>query len=260
MGCVGGNGTIAANDCRKRPVREIVGITADLCKLLSARRNAIKPRYEELVADFQLAHDHEPTTSEQFSLSQRAAFDTREARPEPSSPAQQRAHWRNHATTYLGGQAKLDAMLADTLTARERPGVEITPDWIQSQAAAVIETISKSHARPGNETTCSPKLKEVCAQKEQPSILGSRSPSPTPHSKNPTAFRVRDQRIDAFTQRKCSTCPKTRTCLPNRVSGSPARTTARSASVRSNLPAKPHIRFRRIRREVASLRRLGPRF
>lgn len=145
-GCDGGNGTIAANDCRKRPVREIVGIPADLCKLLSARRNAIKPRYEELVADFQLAHDHEPTTSEQFSLSQRAAFDTREARPEPSSPAQQRAHWRNHATTYLCGQAKLDAMLADTLTARERPGVEITPGRIQSQAAAVIETISKSRS------------------------------------------------------------------------------------------------------------------
>ncbi|BBX57560.1 TrwC relaxase [Mycobacterium shottsii] len=141
-----GAGGAGAIGCRKRPVREIVGIPADLCKLLSARRNAIKPRYEEFVADFQLAHDHEPTTSEQFSLSQRAAFDTREARPEPSSPAQQRAHWRNHAATYLGGQAKLDAMLADTLTARERPGVEITPDWIQSQAAAVIETISKSRS------------------------------------------------------------------------------------------------------------------
>nr|MBC9863854.1 hypothetical protein [Mycobacterium pseudoshottsii] len=35
------------------------------------------------------------------------------------------------------------------------------------------------------------------AQKEQPSILGSRSPSPTPHSKSPKAFRVRDQRIKA---------------------------------------------------------------
>ncbi|GJP27638.1 hypothetical protein NJB18091_03890 [Mycobacterium marinum] len=68
MGCDGGNGTIAANDCRKRPVREIVGIPADLCKLPSSRRNAIKPRYEELVADFQLAHDHEPTTSEQLSV------------------------------------------------------------------------------------------------------------------------------------------------------------------------------------------------
>ncbi|WP_255032685.1 hypothetical protein [Mycobacterium marinum] len=37
-------------------------------------------------------------------------------------------------------------MLADTLTARERPGVEITPGRIQSQAAAVIETISKSRS------------------------------------------------------------------------------------------------------------------
>ncbi|MEK1258387.1 hypothetical protein OSJ30_24745, partial [Mycobacterium ulcerans] len=61
---VGEAGTIG---CRNRPVRGIVGIPADLCKLPSSRRNAIKPRYEELVAYFQLAHDHKPTTSEQFS-------------------------------------------------------------------------------------------------------------------------------------------------------------------------------------------------
>lgn len=84
----GGAGPIG---CRKRPVREIVRITADLCKLPSSRRNPIKPRYEELVADFQLAHDHEPTTSEHFPFSSvrlptAAKLDQNQARQPNNAP------------------------------------------------------------------------------------------------------------------------------------------------------------------------------
>ncbi|MEC4765144.1 hypothetical protein VT930_18865 [Mycobacterium sherrisii] len=35
-------------------------------------------------------------------------------------------------------------MLADVLTAGEHQAPVVTPDWIQAQAAAVIETVSKS--------------------------------------------------------------------------------------------------------------------
>jgi conjugative relaxase-like TrwC/TraI family protein len=130
----------------KRPVREISGISPDLCKLLSSRRNAIKPRYDELTNHFQLKHGREPTTSESFALSRRAALETRQPRHEPRSPAQQRAHWRDQATEQLGGQAKLNAMLGDALTARHRPPPPITPEWIQAQAAAVIETVAASRS------------------------------------------------------------------------------------------------------------------
>jgi conjugative relaxase-like TrwC/TraI family protein len=136
----------AGTEPGKRPVREIAGVPADLCKLLSSRRGAIKPRYDELAKHFQLEYSREPTTSESFALSRRAALETREARHEPRSPAQQRAHWRDQATEQLGGQAKLNAMLEDALTARHPPPPPITPEWIQAQAAAVIETVAKSRS------------------------------------------------------------------------------------------------------------------
>lgn len=86
-----GAGEAGTIGCRNRPVRGIVGIPADLCKLPSSRRNAIKPRYEELVADFQLAHDHEPTTSEHFPfssvrLSTPAKLDQNQARQPNNAP------------------------------------------------------------------------------------------------------------------------------------------------------------------------------
>lgn len=135
-----------AAGCRKRPVREIVGVPANLCAELSSRRNTIKPRHEELTTRFELEHGYAPTTSEDFLLSERAAFETREARPKPCSPAQQRARWRSQAAAHLGGQAELNAMLADALTARKQQTPLITTEWIQAQAAAVIETISKSRS------------------------------------------------------------------------------------------------------------------
>ncbi|SPM41918.1 hypothetical protein MNAB215_4135 [Mycobacterium numidiamassiliense] len=136
----------AATERGRRPVREITGISADLCKLLSSRRNKIKPRYDELATRFQLEHDREPTQSEEFDLSQRAAFETRGARPRPCSQAQSRSRWRSQATAHLGGQANLDAMLAEVLTKAEQQTSLITPEWIQEQATAVIETVSKSRA------------------------------------------------------------------------------------------------------------------
>jgi conjugative relaxase-like TrwC/TraI family protein len=136
----------AATEHGRRTVREITGISADLCKLLSSRRNKIKPLYDELVAGFQLEHDREPTTSEESALSQRAAFETRGAKPKPCPQAQQRVRWRSQAIACLGGQAELDAMLAEALTAREQRTPLITPEWIQAQAAAVIETVSNSNS------------------------------------------------------------------------------------------------------------------
>lgn len=135
----------AATERGRRTVREITGLSVDLCKLLSTRRSKIKPRYDELVAGFQLEHHRDPTQSEDFDLSQRAAFETREARPKPCPLTQQRARWRSQAVACLGGQAKLDATLAEALTAAEpKRTLLITPEWIQEQAAAVIETVSKS--------------------------------------------------------------------------------------------------------------------
>lgn len=135
-----------ATEHGRRTVREIAAVSADLRKLLSTRRNKIKPRYDELVAGFQLEHDRDPTTSEESGLSQRAAFETHEAKPKPCSQAQQRTRWRSQAIACLGGQAKLDAMLAEALTPREQQTPLITPEWIQAQAAAVIETISNSRS------------------------------------------------------------------------------------------------------------------
>jgi hypothetical protein len=130
----------------KRTVREIAGVSADLRELMSSRRGTIKHRHAELAKHFQLKHGREPTTREAFALSQRAALETRQRKHEPRSLAQQRAQWCDQATEQLGGQAKLTAMLGRVLAARRQLPPQVTRDWIQAQAAAVIETVAESRS------------------------------------------------------------------------------------------------------------------
>ncbi len=130
----------------KRPVREIIGVPASLNELMSSRSAAIKDRYIELAKQFQRDHGREPTTPEAIALSQRATLETRQAKHEPRSHAEQRHQWHTQAIEHLGGETALGSMLANVFSGREQTRPEVTAEWIDEQAAAVIKVVSEARS------------------------------------------------------------------------------------------------------------------
>ncbi|MBE1875046.1 relaxase domain-containing protein [Myceligenerans sp. TRM 65318] len=122
----------------KRPVREIVGVDAELCEAWSARRVAVVARQRELTIEFEAVHGRPPSKSEAYGLAQQANLETREAKHEPRSLAEQRATWRSQAVALLGEQGvrnMLDNVLgADAPAPREA----VTTKWVENVAARVV--------------------------------------------------------------------------------------------------------------------------
>lgn len=136
-----------ATERGKRPVREIVGIPVELNECFSKRRGMIEARYAELSKKFQADHGREPTTGEAIALSQQATLETRQAKHEPRSWAEQRDQWRSQAIETVGGPDKLQAVLGRVLSGRATPVAEADADWIAKVADEVIEIVSESRAR-----------------------------------------------------------------------------------------------------------------
>ena len=131
----------------KRPVREIIGIPDELLALWSTRRSAIEHRVGQLAKDFQTQHHREPTAVELLALSQQATLETRHAKHEPRSLAEQRQQWRTEAVGVLGSYRDLDALIASlTGNALSRSVPTVTGEWVQQRAAAVIATVSAGRA------------------------------------------------------------------------------------------------------------------
>jgi conjugative relaxase-like TrwC/TraI family protein len=91
----------------KRPVREIVGMSEELIDLWSSRRAAIEHRVGQLAKDFQSVHAREPSAVEMLALSQQATLETRQAKHEPRSLAEQRHVWRSEAIGTQGSRSDL---------------------------------------------------------------------------------------------------------------------------------------------------------
>ncbi|QFS91929.1 ATP-dependent RecD-like DNA helicase [Mycobacterium sp. THAF192] len=130
----------------KRPVREIVGMSVELMMRWSSRGIAIKARTAELAKQFQHDHGREPTTIESLALAQQATLESREAKHEPRSFAEQRATWRNQAIEVLGHDG-LNRMLATVLAPRRAQKTpEITAEWVASRAVALVATVAETRA------------------------------------------------------------------------------------------------------------------
>jgi conjugative relaxase-like TrwC/TraI family protein len=139
--------TFAAADTKpgKRPVREIVGVPAELIELWSSRRSAIEHRVGQLAKAFQTAHGREPTVTEMLALSQQASLETRQTKHEPRSLAEQRHTWRTEALEILGSQRQLSHLIADiTSHTAPRHRRAITDNWLREQAATVIRTVAET--------------------------------------------------------------------------------------------------------------------
>jgi conjugative relaxase-like TrwC/TraI family protein len=138
----------ASTDRSKRPVREIDGMDERLAERWSSRSAAIKLRTAELARTFQADHGREPTAIEAISLAQQATLETRAAKHEPVSHADQRSGWRAEAIEILGSQKALSELVS-SITAHT--AAEATTDfdhaWVRETAERSLDIVSRKRSR-----------------------------------------------------------------------------------------------------------------
>jgi conjugative relaxase-like TrwC/TraI family protein len=128
-------------DPGKRPVREIVGVDRALNERWSTRRVLIKDRQGVLASRFQRDHGRPPTPVEALQLAQQATLETRDAKHEPRSLAEQRAAWHTQAAEALGGPDAVRAMISKTLNPISITSPHVDADWVSVTAEKVLEAV-----------------------------------------------------------------------------------------------------------------------
>jgi conjugative relaxase-like TrwC/TraI family protein len=130
-------------DPAKRPVREIVGVDPALNQRWSSRRILITGRQGELAAQFQRDHGRPPTPVEALHLAQQATLETRDAKHEPRSLAQQRAAWHAEAVETLGGPDAVQAMINKTLNPISIKSPAVSAQWVTATAEKVLAAVEE---------------------------------------------------------------------------------------------------------------------
>ncbi len=125
-------------DPGKRPIREIVGVDPGLNQRWSTRRACIDARRGELAVQFQADHGRPPTPVEALHLAQQATLETRDAKHEPRSEAEQRRVWMAEAAEVLGGRRAVDAMVAATLAPTVAPVQRADASWVAETADHIV--------------------------------------------------------------------------------------------------------------------------
>jgi conjugative relaxase-like TrwC/TraI family protein len=136
----------SGTDPGKRPIREIVGVDPRLNQRWSTRRAHINTRRGELAIQFQNDHGRPPTPVEALHLAQQATLETRDAKHEPRSLAEQRTTWLNEAAAVLGGCGAVAAMVQTALT--PAPGTAAIADarWVAKTADHVLAVMEESRS------------------------------------------------------------------------------------------------------------------
>jgi DNA primase catalytic core len=130
-------------DARKRPVREIDGVDPALNERWSARRVSIQARRGQLAGEFQRRHGRPPTPVESIQLAQQATLETRDAKHEPRTLAEQRRAWHAQAVEVLGGNRRVRAMLDQALAPDPIPALAADPEWLHTTAGRVLAVVEQ---------------------------------------------------------------------------------------------------------------------
>jgi conjugative relaxase-like TrwC/TraI family protein len=133
-------------DPGKRPIREIVGVDPRLNQRWSARRAHINVRRGELAIQFQHDHGRPPTPVEALQLAQQATLETRDAKHEPRSFAEQRTTWMREAAAVLGGRSAVASMVATALTPAAEPPRRADADWVAVTAERVLAAMEETRS------------------------------------------------------------------------------------------------------------------
>ena len=141
-----GGSTGSTTGDRKRPVREIEGVSSELCQRWSKRRTSITARHRELAREFRQKHGRSPTPVESVALAQQANLETREAKHEPRSFAEQRQTWWSEAVDALGSKRNVESMVSTTLRPVRRREQQVTAAWIRAAAERVIAEVEARRA------------------------------------------------------------------------------------------------------------------
>jgi conjugative relaxase-like TrwC/TraI family protein len=133
-------------DPAKRPIREIVGVDPRLNQRWSTRRAHINTRCGELAIQFQEDHGRPPTPVEALHLAQQATLETRDAKHEPRSLAEQRSTWLNEAAAVLGGRGAVAAMVQTALTPAAATTTIADARWVAQTADHILTVMENSRS------------------------------------------------------------------------------------------------------------------
>jgi conjugative relaxase-like TrwC/TraI family protein len=136
----------SGSDPGKRPIREIVGVDPRLNQRWSTRRAHINLRRGELAIQFQQDHGRPPTPVEALHLAQRATLETRDAKHEPRSLAEQRTSWLNEAAAVLGGRSAVASMVATALAPAAEPLRMVDAHWVAQTADRVLAAMEETRS------------------------------------------------------------------------------------------------------------------
>jgi conjugative relaxase-like TrwC/TraI family protein len=136
----------SCTDPAKRPIREIVGVDPRLNQRWSTRRAHIEARRGELAIQFQHDHGRPPTPVEALHLAQQATLETRDAKHEPRSLAEQRATWLGEAATVLGGRGAVASMVRAALAPEAETATIVDARWVSQTASRVLAVMEESRS------------------------------------------------------------------------------------------------------------------
>jgi conjugative relaxase-like TrwC/TraI family protein len=136
----------SGTDPAKRPIREIVGVDPRLNQRWSTRRAHIQARRGELAIQFQNDHARPPTPVEALHLAQQATLETRDAKHEPRSLAEQRATWLNEAAAALGSPEAVASMVRTALAPPAETTTIVDARWVSQTASHVLAVMEESRS------------------------------------------------------------------------------------------------------------------
>jgi hypothetical protein len=133
-------------DPTKRPIREIVGVDPRLNQRWSTRRIHIEARRGELAIQFQHDHCRPPTPVEALHLAQHATLETRDAKHEPRSLAEQRTTWLREAAAVLGSSEAVASMARTALTPPAENATIVDARWVAKTADHILTVMEESRS------------------------------------------------------------------------------------------------------------------
>ena len=133
-------------DPAKRPIREIVGVDPRLNQRWSTRRAHINTRRGELAIQFQDDHGRPPTPVEALHPAQHATLETRDAKHEPRSLAEQRTTWMSEASAVLGGRGAVASMVQTALAPPAETTRIVDARWVAQTANRVLAVMEQSRS------------------------------------------------------------------------------------------------------------------
>jgi conjugative relaxase-like TrwC/TraI family protein len=136
----------SGTDPAKRPIREIVGVDPRLNQRWSTRRAHIEARRGELAIQFQHDHSRPPTPVEALHLAQQATLETRDAKHEPRSLAEQCDTWLSEAAAVLGSAKAVASMVQTALTPPAETATNVDSSWVTETADHVLAVMEQSRS------------------------------------------------------------------------------------------------------------------